>query len=480
MLKKPTVVRQRCENLAAITIPSLLPPEGCNETQELTYPQQSHLARCINNLAGKLLLSLFPPQGMFFRYDLDAQVMKRFTPDSKAAIEKQLAERASDVHAYIRNRGFGSVLFEAMRHYLVTGNLVLRVAGNGNLILYPISHFALQRDSIGNLLALEIYEKIGYRMLSEEQQALLIGQNFTQDQEVPLTTVVIREHAAYRWHQELGGVMLPGTEGSSPVNKLPFIVPASTVNRGDSYGRSFCEELFGDIRTFEALSGNLSDFAAAASFLLFLVRPGGLTDPEDLRRAKPLSFVEGQQEDIATLLVDKVRDFQVAAGHYDKLERSISSSFLLTNSIQRQGERVTAEEISRLAQDLETGLGGMYTRLAANLQVPLVIQCEELMVQEGLLAPLPEDSGVSVKTVGGYEALGQGHDLSRLDAVAQRLAAVQGLNYVNMGEHVRRVVMASGVELDGYLKTDEEVAAEMQTAQLNQVAADAAPQLLKQ
>ena len=49
----------RAQNCASVTIPSLFPKESDNSSTEYVTPWQAVGARCLNNLAAKLMLALF-------------------------------------------------------------------------------------------------------------------------------------------------------------------------------------------------------------------------------------------------------------------------------------------------------------------------------------------------------------------------------------------------------------------------------------
>ena len=51
--------------------------------------------------------------------------------------------------------------------------------------------------------------------------------------------------------------------------------------------------------------------------------------------------------------------------------RRLGAAFLLNTAVTRDAERVTAQEIRMQAQELESSLGGVYSRLANELQLPL-------------------------------------------------------------------------------------------------------------
>jgi hypothetical protein len=58
---KRHAVLERARDCAALTIPALVPPEGHDDNNVLPTPYQSLGARGVNNVASKLLMSLFPP-----------------------------------------------------------------------------------------------------------------------------------------------------------------------------------------------------------------------------------------------------------------------------------------------------------------------------------------------------------------------------------------------------------------------------------
>src|SRR4051812_42647013 len=60
---------RRARDAARLTVPSLLPEAGHSAATKLYRPWQSTGARCVNNLASKLLQTLLPSDP-FFRFDI--------------------------------------------------------------------------------------------------------------------------------------------------------------------------------------------------------------------------------------------------------------------------------------------------------------------------------------------------------------------------------------------------------------------------
>ena len=153
-------------------------------------------------------------------------------------------------------------------------------------------------------------------------------------------------------------------------------------------------------------------------------------------------------------------------------------AFLLNASVQRQAERVTAEEIRYMAQELEQALGGVFSVLSQDLQMPLVTILMNRMTKDGSIPKLPKGM-VRPKIVTGLEALGRGQDLNRLDVfisgAMQQLGPESIMQYLNMPDYLTRRATAVGIDTDGLIKTEEEVQAMKQQQQQMEMAAKLGP-----
>ena len=64
------------------------------------------------------------------------------------------------------------------------------------------------------------------------------------------------------------------------------------------------------------------------------------------------------------LQTDKQYDLRVVVDAIQRFEERMSFAFLLNAAVQRDAERVTAQEIRYMANELETALGGVYSLLS--------------------------------------------------------------------------------------------------------------------
>ena len=113
-----------------------------------------------------------------------------------------------------------------------------------------------------------------------------------------------------------------------------------------------------------------------------------------------------------------------------------------------------------LSQELEAALGGLYSLLSQELQLPIVSRLMDRMSKDKRLPKLPKDI-VKPTIVTGVEALGRGNDLQRLDLfLAEPIVVVgpQAVNqYLNVSDYFKRRATALGIETEGLIKTEEEI-----------------------
>jgi hypothetical protein len=178
-----------------------------------------------------------------------------------------------------------------------------------------------------------------------------------------------------------------------------------------------------------------------------------------------------------------MQDFQVAASVVERIERRLEQAFLLNSSVQRDAERVTAEEIRYMANELETALGGVYSTLAGELQLPLVTRLLSTLARENKLPRLPEGK-VDPQIITGIDGLGRTAELQRLDILLDGVGQMFGpeavAEYIRAGSYIQRRAAALGVDVEGLIRSEEEVAQQRQAQQQAAMQQAAAPQAIQQ
>jgi hypothetical protein len=263
--------------------------------------------------------------------------------------------------------------------------------------------------------------------------------------------------------QEAGDMEIEGTRGVYTEENLPYMPLRWTAIHGEHYGRGLVEQYLGDLRSLEALQMSIIEASAASSKILFMVNPVGQTNINKLVKAPSGSFIRGNAQDISTMQVDKGNDLRIAYEVSNDIQRRLASAFLLNESARRDAERVTAEEVRLMAGELEDALGGIYSVLTQELQLPLI----KLMMQASKIK-FPEDL-VEPVIVTGVEALGRGHDYNKLVQFSQTLQQLLGpeifAQYTNVDAVIAQIGTSLGIETKGLIKSQEQIMQEQQAQQ---------------
>lgn len=456
---------QRAREASELTLPTLLPPEGNNGSSVYKTPFQSVGARGVNNLASKLLLTLLPPNSPFFRLTIDDFDLAELAgSDQRGAIEEGLAriERAGQTE--IEGSAIRVPVFEAIKHLIVTGNSLVYMPKDEGMKVFRLDRYVVKRDAMGNLLEIITKESVSPLMLPEEVREQLTDPEDRSTKDYDLFTYVYREGKKWKVCQEVQGVKIPESEGTYPLERNPFIPLRFTRVDGEDYGRGFVEEYIGDLKSLEALTQAIVEGSAASAKVLFLVRPNGTTKQRSLAESPNGAIVTGDANDVSTLQVQKAGDFRVAMETMNSITERLAYAFLLNSSIQRNAERVTAEEVRYMAQELETALGGVYSILSVEFQLPLIKLLLARLEATGKMPKLPKDT-VKPTIVTGMEALGRGQDLNKLATFLQYLQPLGPeviTSEMNIDDYIDRLGASLGIDTNGLIKSAEQKAAEQQ------------------
>jgi len=423
----------------------------------------------VNNLSSKMLMSLFPVNTPPFRYMIDDYALEQLTQQEgmRAKVEEGLNKSERAVQSEIESNAIRVSAFEALKHLVVAGNVLLYLPPTGGMRVFHLHRYVVRRDPMGNVLDIITEEEIDRDLLPEDfiTEEPIEGDKKGRDEPLKIYTHVYRNGGKWSVYQEVNGAEVPKSRGTYPLDKSPWVPVRFTKIDGEDYGRGYVEEYLGDLKSLEGLQQAIVEGAAAAAKILFLVNPNGVTDMKDLADAENGAFREGTEADVTVLQLQKYNDFRVAKDTADGIETRLSYAFLLNSAVQRTGERVTAEEIRYVANELESALGGIYSILSQELQLPLIKRLIYQMERQKRLPVLPQQA-VKPVIVTGLEALGRGNDLDKLDRFIAPIAQnPDGASRINWGDYYTRRGTALGIDMKGLVKSDEQVAEEAAQAQ---------------
>ncbi|TWH35586.1 MULTISPECIES: portal protein [unclassified Aminobacter] len=478
--RQPFLDRAR-EN-SRYTIPSLFPPEGSDGSTRLYTPFQSIGAHGVNTLTSKLVMTLLPPNSPMFRLSVTDQVLEELqAKDMRAGVEKKLNEVERAVMDEIEGLSIRAALTEAIKYLIVGGNVLLYLPKKGGLKIFRLDRYVVQRDYEGNLLRVIIKETVARSVLPKRVLDLVEvkgevdlpsdNERKVSDKPYDLYTVFERKDDRMVSYQTIKGVRIPGSEGSWKADRSPVMALRWTYLSDEDYGRSYIDEYFGDLSGAEALSKAIREAAAAAAKVVPMVNPTGLTRAADIARAQNLEVISGRKDDVTMLTLDKQGDLSVPHTLLNDIIQRLTHAFMMNKSVQRQGERVTAEEIRALVSDIDDVLGGIFSLLAQDLQMPLVVRIMDRMEREKKIPKLSSLKGpdgkpiASPKVVTGVEALGRGHDYNKYMTAARDIIIpfkqeLQG--EISIRDFAERALVSLSIDTDGLFLSEEQKAQNQQ------------------
>lgn len=376
MHNKRSGMIKRCERYAELTIPSACTTDGySSERDELTPPLSSVGSQAANNLINKMVLAMFAPSRPFMRLSLPAEKEKDMAAGlgiEIAQLQEELSGIEKEAIKHLDGTGSRPKLYDLFLHLIVTGNC-LRLTEGDNMRVIGIKNFVSRRNIRGEVIEIILREKTVKDELPDEVQPFV-----KRDGE--------QEVGYYRWwkwdsKRELYietqwvdevEIQVEHFRGQYKREDMPALHHTWRLPDGNNYGIGHVEDCIGDFEGLDQLTEAEINGALLASEFRWIINPSGMTRPEDFKTSANGAAIPGNAGDVelvqATGVAGTVQSIHAIADVYI---RRIGTSFLMANSGIRNAERVTAEEIRVLAQELETGLGGVYSRLAIDLQLPI-------------------------------------------------------------------------------------------------------------
>jgi len=489
-----TSLEQTWRDCAALTLPYIFPDEHISESAELPTPYNSIGPAGINNLTSKLLLTLLPPTGNFFRLLPYEDVVKDMTEEELQNVDQDLSKLEQDIIAEIDKQALRVPIFEALKFLSITGNTLIYKVPQGGIKSFSPYRYVVERDYVGHLLKVVIEEPMARSTLPQFIQDML-DDDVTKDsakldraeqrKDIKIYTVVARIDAdKFAVYQEVNNEMIQGSYQTYKTEELPYIPLRWTASSEDYYGRGIVEQYLGDLRRLEGLSQLIVEGAGVQAKTIYGLRPGAQIQIDDLNNAYNGDVIMGNLEtDVTTWRTDKASDFRVPLQVMQQLESRVSRAFLMLSGQVRDSERTTATEVRATAAELEATLGGTFSVLAADLQLPLI----RLIMGE---INKGANKLVSPTIVTGTSAISREKDLNNLQTmlgVLGSLGEATIAEYLDVEGYLRAVSVALGFDPSAMVKSGEQRRAEQeqraqmeQMMQMGQQQQDAEQQIIQQ
>lgn len=458
----------RCERYAGWTLPMIFPDDPLMEYDEMQNDYQSVGAAAVTNLSNKIMMALFQPSKPFFRMQLTQSQKEQVieTGLSQAEVDASLAQTERDAMRELDKINARVVMNDMVQQLIVTGNSLLFMPNEDMMQVYSLRDYTIQRDLRGTAVKIVIRETKAVAGLSGELAAMAMAEGYNDLDDISLYTgIVLTSENKYLVWQELEDICYCHKRvGIYQKDNLPWIPLTWNLARGKDYGTGLVENYAGDFHTLSTLAEAILDYTTVITDVKNLVNPTGMTDVREITEAASGAYVHGRQEDLFAYTASG--EMGNAADFLDRrfaaVERRIGAAFLLNSAVTRDAERVTAEEIRMQAHELESSLGGVYSRLATELQLPLA---------KRLLRKLDATfKDIEPVIVTGFESLSRNSELDNFRMFMSDLAGMadlpeQVLARLKFADVIAVLGAGHGVDYKKFLKDEDQVQKE-QTAKM--------------
>lgn len=426
----------RARELSAFTIPSILPFSGFSESQGLVLPYSSMAARGCMFLASKIHAAMIPMNDLPF-----IEIRPRYGMEISQKSRNTLKNITQVAHESLMSGNLRSVFNEAVLHLLVVGDCLLFLEEDFNYRLYRLDQYVVVRDVTGVVHELIVCDwdlaDTSDRTATEGESASLDPSESGKKQGyVPVYTRLLLDSSKTKYtvsrEREGKPVVHPydkGPEAKSAqfysTSANPYIVLRWNAMPGENYGRSYCEELYGDIKANEKYTEALHyGMVGAASWWMGYAPDAGVD--ADVLAAKPIGqWARVDPSKVGVIAPAKELNSQIATmlEAVQESRNTLTKAFLMTGEALPTGDRVTATQIKAVMIELEQVLGGNFSGLAKDLFVPSITYTLNTLLEKKILEPKFKDllfgtdkdiSPLKYDIITGLQAIGKDSDNTKL------------------------------------------------------------------
>ena len=454
----------RLRGYASVTLPVLLLPDNIDQTSSsIQYDWTSMGAQAVNNLSNRFALNLFRPGVPFFRLDASPALQKQLVEQgaAPASIREILVEAEQQGMRVMDREALRPQIVSAFEQLIVLGNTLMDTEESLDFI--NLDNYVLRRSLKGKAVELLTHYKVLRDELEDDVAAVVTHKR--EDEYVEFVKHYRFEKGRWYLKQYVDQYYIPGKDQDWSEDTFPLHPLSWRLAKGQNYGTGLVEDYSGDFSTLSNLSESEVKLALLMSDYRWLVSYASGTNPEDFKRTRTGDAMMGKEGDVAIVSAGAMgQNLQYVSASAERVVRRIGAGFMLGTAITRDAERVTAEEVRQQVQELEVALGGAYSRLAVDMQLPIV---KYLMAKVKVSVG---NTSITPTIVTGMDALSRNAEAQQLDAFVQRVGTLNGVPddvraRLKLGEILSTMAAASGLASTRFVLNDQEAAAQAQAQQ---------------
>ncbi len=483
---------------ASFTVPHLLPPEGRVTEQALDVPYSSLAAEGINSLSSRIMSVVFPLNGQSV---FEILLQQQFAPAGQdtSDIEASFRRFEKNVMDMLAPSNLRSTINLAYKHMLTVADCLVTMDDDFNFRLFRADQYVILRKYEGDWSEIIIEEMIDPSLHED-----LVGIAFKKTETLspkgiddpkthtgspfgvggsnsrfqPLYTKVVKDPktGAVVITQEFNGEVV----GETVEQTVPAYFPMRwQAIAGENWGISLIEDMFGDVRSMDSIAKGLIDGIVLNAEYRWGINPAGLTEMQDVLDSVNGDWIPAVQSDIFPLQFQNAAQVGMALQAKQAAATDMGRRFLMNAAIQPKGERVTARQVSILAQELEGQLGGVLSQAGREVQEPIIRRVIAVMVIKKLIPEAvskelsDSDGGLKLRIRAGLEILNREAEREKLQQAIQDMRNLpeQALRVFKFEAIAKDWWESMGLESEGRIKSADELAAEDKITQQQQQAA---------
>lgn len=406
--QKDNVMKARWADYARLTIPSVWRPHVLDpDLIEKANDYQSVGAMLTRNLVAKMAIVMFNPVRPFFRARLSAADQQAADQMQIPApeVQRSIAVVEQEAIQTLDALGQRPKLYRALEQVVVLGNTMLIMDDPeepDDIRIVSVDEWAVRRSKHGRVINLARFEEVRACELDDKVRQALPPEKVTKLR--PNDTVRILYAIEYKDKKYDMRVFVDDEElpaefsvlGKKSLADFGIHLITWKLEPNADYGTGLIEEFIRDIKTLSVLSQASIEGILAGMEVFWWLNPNSVETIHTLANRRQGQVMSGTGDDLKAVSAGNDKALEVGRGALQEVIGRLSRAFLMTSAAVRDAERVTAEEIRLLAQELESMYGGDYAALATSLQRP---------VAQWLLRRTEGLKDVPVIIVTGLEAL---------------------------------------------------------------------------
>lgn len=452
---------ERARYCASLTVPSIMPPEGWTEQNQLPQPFSSVAARGVTAMASRMLSALLPLNDMpFFKFEMGTGA------EPEQEVTSYLNNLSEQVYTKLSSGNLREIIYQALQHLIVVGDVLVIMEDDMNFRIIRLDNFVCRRSVYGEIeeIIYREYETVPESMHSDDMLvSFSAGYDHKQGYKEIFCRLTVEDGKHILTKQDSDGNPV---QGGGEYTVSPYVLLRWSSIPGENYARSHCEDLIGDIKALEGFTEGLINGIAASSLFWLGVDPTGITEIDDMAGSGSGSFVASRPNEVFTISPAQTMNPQIQSTQsgVEILRREIGRAFLLDSASIPSGERVTATAVRMIGQELEHVLGGAFSAIARDLMEPIVKRTVFLMTTEGevderLQEMFTEEGVLSVAIVTGLQALSRDSDLQKLMQMGEMVRNLPeaAAAMFKWDEYGRALISSLGFNAEQWVKSEEDV-----------------------